>query len=192
MLAAAQDIGQELRCSSSVNLQRRIEQHFGEADDRVERRAQLVRHVGEKLRFVAIGRLDLPAFVFDFAKQPGILDRQDGLRGEGFHQIDHLGTKLAGGFSPHDQGADDALFAQQGNGQARAKTIALQDLAHARRVNARLRNIGNLNRLAARCGATHHAVAKTRRICPQSGYQFFFHMIGGAQQELFADCSSYS
>ena len=34
--------------------------HLGEANDRVKRRAQLVRHVGKELRLVAVGGLDLP------------------------------------------------------------------------------------------------------------------------------------
>ena len=54
--------------SSSVTVERGIEQDFGKADDRVERRAQLVRHVGEKFRLMPIGRLDLPALVFDLTE----------------------------------------------------------------------------------------------------------------------------
>ena len=34
-------------------------QHLREADDRVERRAQLVRHVGQELGLVLVGRLEL-------------------------------------------------------------------------------------------------------------------------------------
>ena len=36
-----------------------LQQHLGEADDRVERRAQLVRHVGEELGLVLVGDLEL-------------------------------------------------------------------------------------------------------------------------------------
>ena len=75
-------------------------QHFGEADDGVERRAQLVRHVGEELRLVPVGGLDLLALLLDLTEQPGVLDRQDGLCREGFQQLDDLGAELAGGFSP--------------------------------------------------------------------------------------------
>ena len=41
----------------------------------VRRRAQLVGHVGEKFRFVPVGRLDLAALVLDLAEQPGVLNR---------------------------------------------------------------------------------------------------------------------
>ena len=51
-------------------------QDFGEADDGVERRAQLVRHVGEELRLVPVGGFDLAALVLDLAEQPGVLDRK--------------------------------------------------------------------------------------------------------------------
>ena len=86
-------------------------QDFGEADDGIERGSQLVRHVGEELRLVAVGGFDLAALVLDLAKQPGVLDRQYGLGGEGFQKLDDFGTKLAGGFSPYHQAANDAVFA---------------------------------------------------------------------------------
>jgi hypothetical protein len=38
-----------------------LREHLGEADDRVERRAQLVRHVGEELRLVLVRLLELAA-----------------------------------------------------------------------------------------------------------------------------------
>ena len=50
-------------------------QHFGEADDGVERRAQLMGHVGEELGLVPVGGFDLPALILDLAEQPGVLDR---------------------------------------------------------------------------------------------------------------------
>ena len=107
---------------------------------------KLVRHVGEELRLVAVGGFDLAALVLDLAEQPGVLDRQHGLGGEGFQKLDDFGAKLAGGFSPYHQAADDAVFAQQGNSQAGAKAEALQQLAHARRVRALFEDIGDLYR----------------------------------------------
>ena len=46
-------------CFSFSSPEHALVQHLREADDRVERRAQLVRHVGEELRLVAAGRLQL-------------------------------------------------------------------------------------------------------------------------------------
>ena len=67
-----------------------LEQHLGEADDRVERRAQLVRHVGEELRLVLVGDLELAALVLDLAEQARVLDRDHRLVGEGLEQRDLL------------------------------------------------------------------------------------------------------
>jgi hypothetical protein len=42
-----------------------LRQHLREADDRVERRPQLVRHVGEELRLVLVRHLELRALFLD-------------------------------------------------------------------------------------------------------------------------------
>ncbi len=62
----------------------------GKADDRIERRAQLVADVGEKLRLVFVGGFELLIFVLDFLEQANILDGDDGLVGEGLKQGDLL------------------------------------------------------------------------------------------------------
>ena len=49
-------------------------QHLAVADDGVERRAQLVAHVGEELRLVLARLLELPALVLDFVEQVDIGD----------------------------------------------------------------------------------------------------------------------
>src|SRR6478672_3495001 len=61
--------------------------HLGQADDGVERSAQLVAHAGEELRLVLARQLKLAALVLDLAKQPCVLNRQHGLRGEGLQQF---------------------------------------------------------------------------------------------------------
>ena len=73
-----------------------------------------MRHVGEEFRLVAVGGFDLAALILDLAEQPGVLDGQYGLGGEGFQKLDHFGAKLAGGFSPYHQAADDTVFASKG------------------------------------------------------------------------------
>ena len=55
---------------------------FGIAEDGVERRAQLVAHVGEELRLVLARLGELPALVLDFVEQPHVLDRDHRLVGE--------------------------------------------------------------------------------------------------------------
>jgi hypothetical protein len=53
-----------------------VEYQFGIAEDGVERRAQLVAHVGEELRFVLARDLEFAALLLDLAEQPRVLDRQ--------------------------------------------------------------------------------------------------------------------
>src|SRR5215510_14344638 len=55
----------------------------GKADDRVQRRAQLMADVGEKLRLVAVGRLELLVLFLDLLKQLDVLDGDDRLIGKG-------------------------------------------------------------------------------------------------------------
>ena len=60
-----------------------LPQHLGDADDGVERRAQLVAHVGQELRLVLARYLELAALVLNFVEQPHVLDRDRRLVGEG-------------------------------------------------------------------------------------------------------------
>jgi len=60
--------------------------HLGQADDGVERRAQLVAHAGEELGFVLARLRQLPALILDFVEQPHVLNRDHGLVGEGLHE----------------------------------------------------------------------------------------------------------
>ena len=49
---------------------------FAVTDDSVERRAQLVAHIGEELGFVLACRFELPPLVMDFLEQSRVLDRK--------------------------------------------------------------------------------------------------------------------
>jgi hypothetical protein len=69
-------------------------QHLAVADDGVERRAQLVRHVGEELRLVAVGDLELAALVLDLAEQARVLDGDGRLGGEGLEEVHDLRREL--------------------------------------------------------------------------------------------------
>src|SRR5438046_4189695 len=70
--------------------------HFRQADDGVERGAQLMAHAGEELR-LALARLrELLALVLDFVEQPHVLDRNHRLVGEGREQLDLLLTEGRG------------------------------------------------------------------------------------------------
>src|SRR5262249_18443481 len=71
--------------------------HFGQADDGVERRAQLVAHAGEELG-LALARLrELLALILDFVEQPHVLDRDRRLVGESSYQLNLLVSERADG-----------------------------------------------------------------------------------------------
>ena len=59
-----------------------VEDELGIAEDGVERRAQLVAHVGEELRLVLAGLGELAALLLDFIEQADVLDRNHRLIGE--------------------------------------------------------------------------------------------------------------
>ena len=67
-----------------------VDDQLGIAENGVERRAQLVAHIGEELRLVLARFLELAALVLDFLEQPHILDGDHGLVGEGRDQLDLL------------------------------------------------------------------------------------------------------
>src|SRR5262249_36788691 len=59
-----------------------FDHHLSQADDGIERRAQLVAHAGDEQR-LALARLrKLPTLVLDVVEQPYVLDRDHGLIGE--------------------------------------------------------------------------------------------------------------
>ena len=62
----------------------------------VQRRAQLVAHVGQELRLVAAGHLELAALALDLLKQTRVLNGQHRLVGERLQQVDRLVAETAG------------------------------------------------------------------------------------------------
>ena len=123
-----------------------LTQDFREADDGIERRAQLMRHVGEELRLVPVGGFDLPALVLDLTEQPGVLDRQDGLRGKGLQKIRPLLGQIPDCLSPNRQAAHDLLFAKQRNSEEASITKSRQAWAAPRgSVIALFQDVRNLH-----------------------------------------------
>ena len=82
-----------------------LEQHLGEADHRVEWRAQLVGHAGQELRLVPAGHLQLAALLLQLAEQPRVDDGQRRLAGECLQEVDGVLGEVAGGTTPNDEGA---------------------------------------------------------------------------------------
>jgi hypothetical protein len=90
-----------------------VQYELGISEDRVQWRTQFVAHIGEELRLVLAGDLELVALDPDFVEQAGVLDRQHRLRREGLQQVDRALGKFAGRFAAHDEGADDPIGAKE-------------------------------------------------------------------------------
>src|SRR5262245_53570087 len=102
-----------------------LQQHLGDADDGVERRAQLVAHAGEELGLVLARFLELAALVLDFVEQPHVLDRDRRLVGKSRYQLDllfgewpHLGARQC-------QHTDEHAFTQHRNAERGANAAEL-------------------------------------------------------------------
>jgi hypothetical protein len=65
-------------------------QHFGEPDDGVEGRPELVRHFGQDLGLLLAGDLELAALVLDLPEEASVLNGQCRLRREGAEWVDCL------------------------------------------------------------------------------------------------------
>ena len=92
-------------------------QDFAVADDGVERRAQLVAHIGEELRLVLARLLELPALVLDLVEQADISDGDHRLVGKGRDQVDLLLRERLDLRSGQQHGADRRSLAQQRNAE---------------------------------------------------------------------------
>ena len=86
MLAGAVDALERLR--RQLRALGLLAQHLGQADDGVERRAQLMAHIGEELRLVLARNLECAALLFNLAEEARVLDREHRLGRKGLQEID--------------------------------------------------------------------------------------------------------
>jgi hypothetical protein len=102
-----------------------VRHQFGVAQDGVEWRAQLMAHIGEKLRLVLACLFQLPALVLDLVEQPHIFDGYARLVSEGRHQVDLLVSERANDLAHQDDSANRMAFAQQRHAEDGAKADLL-------------------------------------------------------------------
>ena len=88
-----------------------VENELGVAENGIQRRAQLVAHIGEELGFVPAFDLELAALLADLAEQARVLDGQHRLGGEGLEQVGGALRKASRLLAAHDQKADDVAGA---------------------------------------------------------------------------------
>src|SRR6516165_9917054 len=77
-----------------------VRHQFRIAQDGIEWGAQLMAHIGEKLRLVLARDLELTALVLDFVEQADVLDGYARLVGKGRYKVDLLVGEWANG-APH-------------------------------------------------------------------------------------------
>ena len=122
-----------------------VDEHAGEADDRVERRAQLVRHVGQELVLRAVGgdqaEVGLAQLVrplhdpllegvgqpFQIAVEMGVLDRHRGLVGDGGEQDQVVGGEGVLLVALDRDDADDAVARDHRHAQPRLGRLRVGD-----------------------------------------------------------------
>src|SRR6266852_1335124 len=117
---------------------------FREPDDGIERRAQLMGHIGQKFGLVLTRGFELTALVRDLVEEPRILNGQRGLGAEGPEQFDRLGWEVAGAIAGHDETPDQLALANHWHGQDGSDAGRNQVPPQPTVVRARLGDVGYL------------------------------------------------
>src|SRR5262249_5388360 len=99
--------------------------HLRQADDGVERGAQLVAHAGEELRFALARLLELAALVLDFVEKAYVFDGNHRLVGEGLDQLDLFGGEWSHGFTLQVNNANRISLPQEGYAEHGARATDL-------------------------------------------------------------------
>src|SRR5262249_37476985 len=94
-----------------------VSNQLGIAKDGVQRRTQLVAHIGQELRFVAARHLELPAFFLDFIEQAYVLNRDHRLIGEGSKQLYELFGIVTWFGTANNDSANRTTVLEHGDGQ---------------------------------------------------------------------------
>src|SRR6266446_5239723 len=167
MPAGLQDVVQVLGLLFIDVPEHPLGQDLREPDDGVERRAELVGHVGEELRLVPAGGFELAALVRDLVKEPGILDGQGRLRGKGLEERDDFGRERTGGVAANDEAPDDVLLTQQRHREERVPSRPEQRPARPAFIRAFDCDVRDLNGLSGYCDTPHRplALAEGRSLC---------------------------
>src|SRR5262249_4094141 len=129
----------------SLLVLRLLLEHLAVADDGVEWRPELVRHVGEELGLVTARDLELPALRLELPEEPRVLDRERGLTGESLEEIHHIVRELADRLPPDRQHAEDPLLGEERHGQDRPVAKSNEDRPNPRRAGRLL--VGDVREL---------------------------------------------
>lgn len=142
-----------------------LQQHFREADHRVQRCAEFVGHAGQELRLVVARDLELLALRLELAEKACVDDRERRLAGERFEQFNHIGREVAGAASADHQHADHLVAGDHRYGEHRTPAVlekGVQELVALDRAE-----VGNLEGLVGKCGLADQARLPVDRDVPQ-------------------------
>jgi Membrane dipeptidase (Peptidase family M19) len=141
------DTAQRFQCLFRTEACRIGDHHLGQADDGVERSAQLMAHVREELRLVLARQLQLSVLVLDLVEQPHVLDRDYRrdyrLVGEGLCQVDLLSRERPRYRAPDDQHTDCGALAHERDTENSA--IASRFLTFNELIFRIVQNVGNVD-----------------------------------------------
>ena len=182
MTAGAQHAPQRLQRLFGAEACGMFGHHFGKADDRIERSAQFMAHIGEELRLVLTRDLELAALLLDLAEQARVLNRDHRLRGEGLQQIDRALGEFPGLAAPHHEGAHHAIRAQQRHHQQPAIAFPQHDVGELRR--GFVLEVRHLHRLATFGRPADRGILQLEPMFTERGGKSLAHPVGGAQSKL--------
>ncbi len=138
------------------------EQHLREADDGVERRAELVRHRGQERRLVLVGHLELASLLANLAHEARVLDGDDRLVGKGAQERDLLVGEAAGRGPADDDRADGRALPHHRRDERRAHALAAPRGEREGRHRRIALDVGKVNDAARADRKTRRRVAADR------------------------------
>ena len=137
VLAGAPDVAEVLLLTLVELAEHPVQQHLGEADDGVERGAQLVRHAGQELRLVPARDLQLGASCCSSSRNSRALRMASADWLANVCSSSQVSSEKPPVRLPADhQGADDLALAEHRHGQQRPPAVVVQESADGGRARA--------------------------------------------------------
>src|SRR5688572_15237865 len=144
-----------------------------------------MRHVGEKLRLVAIGRLQFTALCLDLPEKSRVMDRQSRLRGESLQEFHNFRFEFSDLSTPDAQTSHDLLFTQDGHREQRTVTQPIQDRSYSRdRSFLGFKGIHDLHWRSCACRLTGCAFTQTDARRLKYLNRLGFHVVARPQVKL--------
>src|SRR4030095_12578237 len=124
--------------------------------------------------------------ILDLTKQPGILNSQDGLCGEGLKQTDHFRRKTPRGTAENGQTTHDPLLTKQRNRQQGPVAELSQYGPHASgAIFLFIENVRYFHGRSGKCCLSQRAAAESYGSCTRGIDKFFPDFIAAPKMKLF-------